>query len=704
LSDIVILKTYDRPLAFTTQNSDFKRTLIYHLRIPVEKLKGNLSIRVYDTKTGKIVFKKDEEIALGEKADSSITTEMSIKEPDTYKIEYTLTADSFADTLRYNTLFSYKQGSHINEKYENPVVKNTIPGKTDPFGLEDISFGGYLNDRLNANLTQRLLNIDETGILECYYNRPGKQTWVGEYAGKYLHAASRVWRSTKNPQLKAQMDRIADILISCQNEDGYLGTYLPANYWTEWDVWVHKYNLLGLLSYYSVTGYKPALEACVKMGDLLCRTFGENKGQRSIVESFPHVGMSSTSVLEPMTYLYRFTGDNKYLDFCNYIIKAYDYENGPKIISTLTTIGKVDKTANGKAYEMMSNLTGIVKLYQLTGNAKLLKAAENAWNDISAHKLYITGTASKGEFFQKDYVLPAGNDVHMGEGCVTVTWLQFSQSLYYLTNEPKYINEIEKTIYNHLFAAENPETGCVSYYTALQGKKPYRCSIDGNCCLASVPRGIAAIPELTFSKNTNNGFSINLYSDEKLSAGILANDGKEVAIECNIESGFPQKGVATIILDPETKSDFKMALHVPAWCKKYTAVVNGQTYDGVPGQYLNLEQVWDKKTVIKVSFDMPVQVLNGGISYPGYIALKYGTQVLAVDQVLNPEITDMDKISIGSPALKSISNTILPKGWVGFQIFSTKAFYDGKPIDLKLVPFADASQTGGDIRVWIKKK
>lgn len=75
------------------------------------------------------------------------------------------------------------------------------------------------------------------------------------------------------------MDRIVDVLIACQNTDGYLGTYLPQNYWTDWDVWAHKYNLLGLLSYYAVTGYKPALESYIKMGDLLCKTFSEQQGQ-----------------------------------------------------------------------------------------------------------------------------------------------------------------------------------------------------------------------------------------------------------------------------------------------------------------------------------------------------------------------------------------------------------------------------------------
>ena len=608
------------------------------------------------------------------------------------------------DTLKKSTLFSHKTTKRENEKAVNPLVKNRIPDKSDPFDLLNIKFGGYLAERVNDNLYQRLLKIDETGILECYYNRPGKQEWVGEYPGKYLHAVARAWRFSKNAQLKTQMDRIVDTLIGCQLADGYLGTYLPADYWTKWDVWAHKYNLLGLLSYYSVTGYKPALEASIKMGDLLFKTFGEKEGQRNIIENIYHAGMNNTSVLEPMTYLYRFTGDQKYLDFCNYIVKAYDYEKGPGIISTLTTIGKVDKTANAKAYEMMSNLTGLVKLYQLTGNEKLLKATENAWNDITRNKLYITGTASKGETFQEDSILPAGNNDHMGEGCVTTTWLQFSQALFYLTGESKYINEIEKTIYNSLLAAENPETGCVSYFTAFQGKKPYRCNIDAHCCLASIPRAISAIPELAYTKNIDNGFDINLYTTGKITDKILTKDGKEVAVQCNIQSTFPEGGKSTITINPEIKSVFQLSLHVPDWCTNYKAVVNGKTLAGIPGQYLTIEQSWEKNSVIKVSFDLTFQKLDGGLSYPGYMAIKYGTQVLAVDLALNPEIRDLDQLSVGSPELSPLSKTTLPSGWIGDQIYKTNAFYDGKPVVINLVPYADASQTGGDIRVWIKKK
>ena len=181
-------------------------------------------------------------------------------------------------------------------------------------------------------------------------------------------------------------------LINTQKEDGYLGTYTPDQYWTSWDVWSHKYNLHGLLAYYATTGYKPALESCQKMGNLLCRTFGNNPGQMDIIEAGTHMGMAATSVLDAMVELYKYTADKKYLDFCYYILKAWDQDNGPKVISTILATGKVNKVGNNKSYEMLSNYVGLIKLYQITGDKKFLKATELAWQDVVTNQLYITGT------------------------------------------------------------------------------------------------------------------------------------------------------------------------------------------------------------------------------------------------------------------------------------------------------------------------
>ncbi len=115
-------------------------------------------------------------------------------------------------------------------------------------------------------------------------------------------------------------------------------------------MWSHKYNLIGLLAYYKTTGYTPAFDAAKRIGDLLCKTFGYKPGQMDIVLSGTHVGMASTSVLNAIVDLYRYTGDKKYLDFAHYIIRSYNKPDGPKIVKTLLEVGKVNEVANGKAY------------------------------------------------------------------------------------------------------------------------------------------------------------------------------------------------------------------------------------------------------------------------------------------------------------------------------------------------------------------
>src|SRR6185312_1162026 len=177
---------------------------------------------------------------------------------------------------------------------------------------ERVHLTGLLGMRIARSEANRLLEVDEAELLAGFRHRPGRQAWIGEHVGKFLHAASLAWANTADPRLRAKIDRVAAALMECQEPDGYLGTYtkdtrfqLARN--ADWDVWVHKYDLIGLLTYYQVTGNQQALQASRRIGDLLCNTFGP--GRKDILSAGTHMGMAATSVLEPMVLLYRCTGD-----------------------------------------------------------------------------------------------------------------------------------------------------------------------------------------------------------------------------------------------------------------------------------------------------------------------------------------------------------------------------------------------------------
>ncbi|HSN08298.1 MAG TPA: beta-L-arabinofuranosidase domain-containing protein, partial [Hanamia sp.] len=564
---------------------------------------------------------------------------------------------------------------------------------------------GYIGKRFTQNLEERLLKIDENGIMGGYLQRPGSHPWIGEHVGKYLEAACNVWKVTHNDSLKKQMDRMMYELISSQLKDGYLGTYKPSDYWTSWDVWSHVYNLEGLLAYYKTTGYKPSIEACKKMGDLLCRTFGNKTGQRDIIKAGEHVGMAATSVLDPMVDLYRYTGDKKYLDFCYYILDAWEQKNGPKIVSTLLSTGRVDKVADAKAYEMLANLNGLVELYRLTGNENLLKPVLIAWEDIVKNRLYITGTASSFEVFKGNDIFPASDKDHMGEGCVTVEWIRFNQNLLDITGQLRYEEQIEKSIYNQLFGAENPESGCVSYYTPLMGIKPFSCGIS--CCTSSVPRGISLIPYFTFG-NVKNIPTLMLYGPASYKENYTTPDNKNINLSLQIESGFPDDGNGTITVSTSQSVSFPLGLRVPSWSNSFVAKVDGKEYKGTANQYLIIKRVWKNGEKIKVSFKIPVQIINGGKSYPGQVAFQRGPQVLAFDNSLNDQVLKKyqfgtgQKILVERPKGKS-DGEVLPRQWIGNQAYTANIINNKSTVkqQITLVPFADASQTGGDVKVWM---
>ena len=332
------------------------------------------------------------------------------------------------------------------------------------------------------------------------------------------------------------MDRLAAQLIAAQMSDGYLGTYTEAERWISWDVWAHKYNLIGLLAYYELTGDERALAACRRMGDLLARTFGDAPGKLDIIKAGTHVGMASTSVLESIAMLYRFTGEPRYLEFARYVVRSWDQPHGPHILSNLLSAGKVVRAGNGKAYELMSNLVGLADLYRLTGETSFRDAALNAWSDIRAHHRYITGTVSSREYFRGDQELPGEEVAGVGEGCATVTWLQLNWQLLRLTGEARFAEELERTVYNQLLAAQDPATGNICYFTPMVGRK--RPSGGISCCVSSEPRGISMIPQIMWGSK-NNGVAILLYNAGEARIPV-PQDGGIVPVSLRVTTEFPQ--------------------------------------------------------------------------------------------------------------------------------------------------------------------
>lgn len=587
-----------------------------------------------------------------------------------------------------------------------PVISN----RQDSSVAGRVQLAGWIGTRMQANEVNRLLKLDPERLLEGYRQRPGRQIWDGEHVGKWLHAATLAWANSGSPELRARLDYVAAELVKCQLPDGYLGTYAETNRWTLWDVWAHKYNLIGLISYIRHTGNQEPLPACRRMADLLCNTFGDQPGKRDINPTSQHKGMASTSVLEPMVLLYRLTGEPRYLDFCKYILRAWEQPNGAKIVSTLLNEKRVDRVGNGKAYEMLSCLIGAVEYYRTTGEEDLLEACLYAWQDIVDKRLYLTGTASYREFFHGDHDLPNVNNV--GETCVTVTWLQFNDQLLRLTGEARFAEQLEKTVLNHLFGAQNWDGTAWGYYVQLQGKKPYSDTLDGHCCLSSGPRGIALIP--TFATTVDaDGVVINLYEAGK--ATLALRDGSSVTL--TTKTRFPSEEQIRITVSPSARKSFAVKLRLPAWCRDASARVNGRPVDLAAGAdgYAAIRREWKRDDQIELRLKLEPRIVIGERYNENRLAVLYGPLVLAADEAsLGDKAPALDIIwaaGLDLAALKVVPEPAPAKlrSWPGAQVFcinalarsSSNAAQQGAPLQIRLLPFADAGGLGTPYKVWL---
>lgn len=508
-------------------------------------------------------------------------------------------------------------------------------------GWDAVQMKGLIGSRFEGSHTNRLQRQEEDHLLwpfqeHCevgFYphkmQKPGiRGDWQGEFMGTWLDAAILTYRNTNDSQLRNKIDQMVMAWIATQQPDGYLGTYDEADRWKSWDIWIQAHDLIGLLSYFHLTRAPLVLESAIRVADRVLQDFGP--GKRGVRETGPHVGMASSAILEPIIWLYWETGNQAYLDFGKWLVdEDWEEENGPKIVSTILKGKGVAECGNSKGIEMLIDFAGLLELFRATAKEKYLKTIQLAWEDIVAHHLYITGSASTGEFFPKDFVLRNDGVYMIGETCVSMGWIYLNLSLARLTGDAKYFDMVEQTLYNHLFGAQSPDGRNWVYYMGLRDSKRFRWHTDPECCPSRGVRAIAQLPTHAITL-TNEGMAVNLYED--VIAQVQLPDQAVVGV--SMKSAYPYNGAVRIELSTEGSHAFQLRLRLPGWCKSFSLAVNGQkVHDPLLEKgYICLVRTWQDADKIDLILEMPVQIVIDTLGNVNQAALTRGPIVYALDQ------------------------------------------------------------------------
>ena len=493
--------------------------------------------------------------------------------------------------------------------------------------IGSVRLKGYLGERLDALIERHVIGTDVDYITAPFQEKTEtKGWWQTEFWGKWMHSAVPYLGYCGSEKLRASLDRGIDRMLASQEPNGYIGNYPDELRCGEgWDVWGMKYTMMGLLHYYDGTKDEvrkaKALEACKRVCDYVIAEIGPGgRRGRELWQTGNWSGYASSSILEPVVWLYRRTREKKYLDFATFIVKGMtERESGPRLLDlALKGVSVADRNGYGnkpethggyvmkhnrwKAYEMMSCYQGLLDFVEekvkFEGEGEQWKdlrlAAIRTAEDIVKEEVNLAGGCACSEAWfhgARKQHLPY---VHLQETCVTTTWMRFCEKLLAVTGDPKWADQIERTFYNAYLGAMKADGAEFAGYTPLSGNRyhgQHHCYMHTDCCTANGPRGFLCFLR-EFFRRSGDTATFNFYASALV-------DGFDMY------SLYPRQDFVRIV--SHTTGPLKLRLRIPSWSAKTAVRLNGKALDGVSaGTYFTLDRVWKLGDIVEVEFDMPV--------------------------------------------------------------------------------------------------
>ena len=567
-----------------------------------------------------------------------------------------------------------------------------------PFTSVKITPGTFWGDRIRAarevtiplafskcESEHRYKNFEMAAYTLQHPGHPGLQTpeWnVAKFMGfsfddtdvyKTIEGASYVLQTFPDAKLKAYIDSVLDVVGAAQESDGYLYTARTINPehphgWAADKRWAAEehashelYNLGHMVdaacAHYQATGSDKFLNIAKRYADCVIKEVGAGEGQACVVPGHQIAEMA-------LARLYVLTGEKKYLDEAKYLL---DYRGKTKIKNIYSQSDKpvVDQTeAWGHAVRAGYMYAGMADVAALLGDSTYIKAIDTIYENIVSKKYYLTGGVGarhQGEAFGADYELP--NLTAYNETCAAISMVYLFERMFLLHGDAKYIDCLERTLYNGVISGMSVDGGKFFYPNPLSSDGHYRFNADNTmtrqpwfgcaCCPSNLCRFIPSMPGYIYGVRDNNLY-VNLFAAN--TATIKVN-GKDVTLEETTQ--YPWDGDISIKVLQNKAKQFNMLVRIPGWVQSkvvpsdlyafnddifstYEVSVNGQRVEGeLENGYLVINRNWKKGDVIRIHFDMPVRtvVANPRVSDDrGRIAVERGPLVYCAEWADNEGI------------------------------------------------------------------
>ncbi|UCE08469.1 MAG: glycoside hydrolase family 127 protein, partial [bacterium] len=346
-------------------------------------------------------------------------------------------------------------------------------------------------------------------------------------------------------------------------------------------------------------------------------------------------------------------------------------------------------------------------------------------------KLYIIGgigATGSGEAFGKNYDLP--NMSAYNETCAAIGNVYWNHRLFLLHGDAKYIDVMERTLYNGLISGVSLDGKLFFYPNPLASVGQHARSpwFGCACCPGNVTRFMASVPGYIYGHREDEIY-VNLFIANEASIQL-----KKQVVKIQQETRYPWEGSVKIIINPEIENDkFPIFIRIPGWAQNQPVPsdlyrffdTNNESLifkiddDPISPQlkngYAKINRKWKGGDVIDFHFPMPIRRIVAHDSVKadlGKVALQRGPIVYCAEwpdnkdgHVLN--LLLKDDASLSSEFQNDLLNGVqIIKGKaLAYKMGEIEATLEKTEQDFMAIPYyAWAHRGKGEMTVWLARE
>lgn len=515
----------------------------------------------------------------------------------------------------------------------------------------DVSItGGFWKEKqdLNAGVTAQQVydRFAETYRFDALNCRPEGEReytphvyWDSDVA-KWIEGVAYILDKGQGKTLYPLAREAIHNVLKNQTPEGYFNSHFqvvePENRYTDrncHELYCAGHLMEAAVAWFYVTGEKDFLDAMCRYADYIYDVF--------VVQQWPNFVTPGHEEIElALVRLYEATNNEKYRDLAWFFLSQRGSNEKDRPVAQWCDVAyqqdqlplAEQRTAEGHCVRAMYIYSAMADAVA-RGETQYQEACDAVFEDVLAHKLYITGGIGSnklGESFATPYYLP--NDEAYTETCAAISLAMFAQRLQKLKTDSRYGDIVERVIYNGMlsglgldgktffytnpleidpeFYAVNPSTITKRWRPVMQRPEVFRCS----CCPPNVVRFLASLGDYVYGVE---GDTVYVHQFMESQAGV---DGCKVTQTTN----YPLDGAVTVRAEGK-----RIAVRIPGWCQSFTASKPYELKNGY-AHFAHGE--------VTVTFDMPVTLVEADTrvqNNAGRVAVTRGPVVYCLEAVDN---------------------------------------------------------------------